>query len=308
MRLLIVNYHYIREQVYRGGIYPVSPQSLRVQVESLARHYKFVSQQDLLSCRERDSYPDENLCLLTFDDGLREQAMALDVLKVLSIPALCFPTVRPVAEGKAHDVHKLHRILAEWSEEDLETNLLAHGYGEANIPEGAPEKQYLYDTPRMKRIKYYLNFVLQNTARDEVVDALFSSIEPDEHKFARELYMGAEEWKALAQTGQLGCHGWSHSPLAKMEPAQMRQDIQSACAFMEKETGEKVKAFSYPYGSVEAVSDAVEEAAKDAGLGLGFTMTRGFNAQEDLRRGLRLRRVDTNDAPGGKSQSETYRP
>lgn len=48
MELLIVNFHYFREEMYSSGIYPVSRQRLLYQVEELSKTYAFLSQDELV--------------------------------------------------------------------------------------------------------------------------------------------------------------------------------------------------------------------------------------------------------------------
>jgi hypothetical protein len=40
----------------------------------------------------------------------------------------------------------------------------------------------------------------------------------------------------------------------------------------------------------------------------GLTMVRGINNDDDIRARMMLRRVDTNDAPGGKLNSTEFAP
>src|SRR5687767_1464730 len=119
MRLLIVNYHYIRDVKPRAGIYPLTVAEFRAQVELLGRSYRFTSQGELIGMLDADVFPDENLCLLTFDDSLAEQWCALEVLGSLSIPAICFATTDWIVDRRPHDVHKLHYIFSQLPETRL---------------------------------------------------------------------------------------------------------------------------------------------------------------------------------------------
>jgi peptidoglycan/xylan/chitin deacetylase (PgdA/CDA1 family) len=310
MRLLIVNYHYIRDVKPPAGIYPLSVAEFRSQVETLGKHYEFTSQSDLLGMLDADSFPDGNFCLLTFDDSLAEQWDALDVLFRLSIPALCFATTDWIVERRPHDVHKRHYIFSQLDEKRL-LDILHDRFqlGDQPLDEAVIAEQYSYDTPGMRRIKFFLNFVLSEVERRKAVDALFSQVEPDERRFTGSLYMSSEQLIALAERGMLGTHTCSHSPLATLRPADMRSEIATSKRVLEELTGNPIRSISYPYGGSTAVSQDVASTSRDEGLRLGLTMFRGINDDSDLRgNSLLLKRVDTNDAPGGKLRSEKYVP
>jgi peptidoglycan/xylan/chitin deacetylase (PgdA/CDA1 family) len=309
MRLLIVNYHYIRDVKPNAGIYPLSTVDFQSQVEVLGKHYRFTSQEQLFSMIDADSFPDENLCLLTFDDSLAEQWCALDVLARLSIPALCFATTDSIVNRRAHDVHKLHYVFSRIPETRL-LALLDHEYGIAEQPidQAVLDKEYRYDSPGMRRVKFFLNYRMSDDDRRLAVDRLFAELEPDERKFSDALYMTSEQLVTLARSGMLGTHSRTHRPLSILAPEDMRDEIAGSKRILEEVTGSPIQSISYPYGGPAAVSQTVAGVARDAGIRLGLTMFRGMNDEGDLRDGLMLKRVDTNDAPGGKLRSNQYVP
>ena len=309
MRLLIVNYHYVRSTATGTGIYPVSPAAFRRQVEHLGSLYRFISEPDLVRMIDADRYPDANLCLLTFDDALREQWAALEILSGLSVPAVCYATTEPLSRGTVHDVHKLHHVLARMSEDDIVD--VCHRAGDLDgrrFDQALLDEEYRYDSHAMQRVKFLLNFMATAEERRVIIDQLFQALEPDERAFARRLYMDAGQLAALARAGMLGTHTRTHRPLAALSPAEIDDEIASSMADLRAYTGEEVRSISYPYGGPAAVSPQVAETARAHGLRFGLTMVRGFNDDRDLRAGMLLRRVDTNDAPGGKLGSTAYVP
>jgi len=157
-------------------------------------------------------------------------------------------------------------------------------------------------------VKFILNYRLSDDARRIAVDRLFAEIEPDEKMFSDTLYMTAEQLATLGRRGMLGTHGRSHRPLAILPPADMHDEIAGSKKVLESITGSAIRSISYPYGGPAAVSPQVASVARDAGIRFGFTMFRGVNDEHDLRDGLMLKRVDTNDAPGGKLRSNQYVP
>ena len=309
MRLLIVNYHYIRDVKPKCGIYPLTIAEFQAQVELLGAHYRFTSQPELLRMLEADEFPAGNFCLLTFDDALAEQWRAIEVLDRLSIPAMFFTTTDWIADRRPHDVHKLHYIFTQLPEARV-LELLRQEFrmDEHAMDEALLSQQYSYDSPGMRRAKYFLNFFLSAGDRRKAVDRLFAEVESDERRFSGELYMTPEQLVTLARREMLGTHTCSHRPLATLPPHELADEIAGSKRALERLTGRPIQAISYPYGGTAAVNPEVAILARSQGLRLGMTMERGVNGDSDLREGLLLKRVDTNDAPGGKLGSSQYLP
>ena len=75
MRLLAVNHHYYRESAPESGIYPITPAAFDDEIALLAKSWQIASQDATI---EALSLPQSSvaLCLITFDDGLKEQMAA----------------------------------------------------------------------------------------------------------------------------------------------------------------------------------------------------------------------------------------
>jgi hypothetical protein len=71
-------------------------------------------------------------------------------------------------------------------------------------------------------------------------------------------------------------------------------------SYLEEITGAPIQSFSYPFGSTAAVNDSVARQVHEINLKFAVTMFRGINSEADLTNPFLLKRVDTNDAPGGK--------
>ena len=309
MRLLIVNFHYIRDQKPRAGIYPLSTNEFRQQIERLAKLYCFISQQELAEMVVKDNLPDKRCCMLTFDDGLKEQWLALYILERLSIPAVCFATTQPLTEGRAHDAHKMHYVYSKLEDDDLYALLHERFHiREYTFDDVLVQQEYRYDTPIKGRIKFFINFVLDEINRLAIVDYLFSQVEPNEAVFTRRLYMDTHDLSKLAAAGMLGTHTKTHRPLATLDAPIMKDEISGSRRILEDLTGFPIRSISYPFGGLAAVNPEVADVARSDGILYGLTMVRGINNDDDIRERMMLHRVDTNDAPGGKYNSLQFVP
>lgn len=307
MRLLIVNFHYFREETYPSGIYPVNRAALNRQVDELAKQYTFISQNELAQAIATKNYSDKDFCLITIDDGLKEQMAAFEFLKEKGIPSILYVPTDAIQNRKVLNVHKLHYVRTQMTDDDL-YGLLDEKYNISNVTFdiAALANQYRYDNDTARKVKYFLNFVLTEEQKEEATNFFFSRLVNNETDFANQLYMNEADLKTLANAGVLGSHGCAHIPLATKPFEVAKADIQQSLNYLETITGKPVLSFSYPYGGKDAVNTNLAPAFENTNIKFALTMWRGVNTIENFNNPLFLHRVDTNDAPGGKNNSAEY--
>jgi peptidoglycan/xylan/chitin deacetylase (PgdA/CDA1 family) len=305
--LLAVNFHYIRPegQYPFPGIFPTPPEALQAQLDELGRDFEFISGNDLLGALRDGRGLPELACLITFDDGLREQyEAAAPILEQAGVSGVFFVCTQPVNEGVGLAVHKMHRLRATRSPEaffeqavrtaerlgiNLDLNL---------VDDEKANEQYLYDDPPTRRIKYLFNHILDFDDFRRLISAMFQ-VEMDERPFCEEMYMDKKQIHDLASRHTVGSHSHFHGPLASLAGDELWGSLRRSRLVLEGITGREVRLVSYPYGGPTAVSRRVAQAAKDVGFSAGFTMERSLN--QALSDPHLLARVSTNDAPGGKT-------
>ena len=305
MILLAVGYHYVSASVPRSprAIFPVTVDALAAQLELLGSAFEFVSRDRLVAAAAGDEKLPERACVVTFDDGLRCQVeLALPVLERLGVPATFFLPARPLAEGCALFVHKVHALRERLDEQvflrRLRRVLAERGLDVGPVLEEEARAHYRYDPPESAEVKYLLNMALPLEHREPVVAALFEEVFPDEAAFCRELYMGPEEVAELERDHRaVGAHSYAHEPLALLGEAELADDLERSVAALEGMTGARPLALSYPHGTPATVDLRVARAAARAGFRVAFTMERALN--RSLEEPLLLGRLDANDAPGG---------
>jgi len=306
MQLLAVNYHYFREKKYQNGIYPLSLQEFSNQIDELSKYYNFISQEDLSNKIINNQFDNKNYCLLTFDDGLKEQMLALELLNKKGIPGLFYVTTDSIKNNSVVDVHKLHYIRSVMTDNDVYKfidNFI--NLEQIKYPDNINEL-YRYDTLETKKLKYLLNFILEPKIKEEIISKLFSTL-VDETQFSKELYMNINDIRKINSFGYLGTHTNRHLPLATLSNTLIKEEIQSSLDFLSSECKiDNIKSISYPYGGAKAVNDIVAQVSSDFSFYFGLTMFRGINSKADFKNPFLLKRVDTNDAPGGKLQSTEF--
>lgn len=297
MPLLAVNHHYYRPVAPQGGIYPISPAQLRSEVMTLRRRYRLPRFEAApLIVEEIDDWSSDNVAILTFDDGLKEQMAALRDLERLDTAAIFFVPTMPAVHGKLLDVHKLHLIRSLREDASLFYNLETYFPNQIrDLDEAAAEKQYRYDTPTARKIKFLLNFVLDAESRNDWINHVFEESVGSEVAVARDLYMDADDIRTLAKLGLLGTHGHNHIPLAQVDSNHAKADVLESLNILEHVGGERIRGISYPYGGPSAVSNCVAELCGELGLRYGFTMQRGLNSTTDQFNPMLLKRIDCKD-------------
>jgi peptidoglycan/xylan/chitin deacetylase (PgdA/CDA1 family) len=309
MQLLSVNFHYIRDSKPKQGIYPRSLKEFENQISELSHYYEFISQDELKKIISDKGNSSGKYCIITFDDNLKEQISVVDFLQKQSVPALFFSTTYPYINNDVHDVHKTHQIFIHNSDNEMAAYLdKKFGFHNVKFSKEQLDNSYSYDNKLKKKIKLFLNFILKEDQRKEVLNELFLKSVDDLKDFISEFYFSKEDLKFLASRGMLGTHSHSHLPLASLSAEDAMKEISISIKYLEKLTKTKIKAILYPYGRNGAVDATVSSISKKLGLEIGFTMNRGINNIDNLIDPLMLMRVDTNDAPGGKSRSKKFYP
>jgi hypothetical protein len=159
--------------------------------------------------------------------------------------------------------------------------------------------QYPYDPPESAQLKYALNFLLTPEDRDALVDLCFAELfGSPEAEISEAIYLGSDDLRQLGARGAVGTHGDDHVPLGLMSAAEARASIRRSLDHLERWTGRRPYAMSYPYGSRDASAEWVGQVAAAAGVAFAFTMERAANPT--LERPMHLARFDCNDLPGGK--------
>ena len=203
MKLLIVNFHYIRDKKYQSGIYPRTLSELSNQIDSISKHYKFISQENLISqLLNKSISKNAKYCLLTFDDGLKEQMEAFKMLIKKGIPAVFFVNTKPIKNNTVADVHKLHHIRSKLCDEEiLKLIKPIHKVDNFNYPSNI-NQLYRYDSTDAKKLKYLFNFGLEPEVKALVIKNIFNNYF-DETSLSRELYMNGDDIITLSNSDAL---------------------------------------------------------------------------------------------------------
>lgn len=297
MPLLAINHHYFRESGTGRGIYPTTPRILSEEVLKIrAAGWRVGTQDDVFAFLSGRLASDDKVAILTFDDGMAEQMGALGQLEALGASAIFFVPTAPIKEHFVLDVHKLQMIRARVEDAQIAVELdKTFSFSKKDFDDDLLEIQYRYDDHLGRRVKYFLNFMLEEDARLAWTTEYFESLFGDEREVAASLYMSPDDLRRLSAKRLLGSHAHSHLPLATLAADRMQHELAHSRRLIEEMTASSPAGVSYPFGGKSAVGHEVFDRASSCGYVYGFTMERGINDLPEEANPMALRRIDVND-------------
>lgn len=244
-RLLVVMYHGVTRREYDPPVWTQLPEEVfRGQLEFLARAYQPVALPRVLAAIAGDETLPERAVLVTFDDGLRNNAtVAWPILRQLGIPATIFLTVDFIGTDRFFWVDELYMHLVEAARSGRTWPLADRDEVEARLRAGKLWEAYLHLVEQYKR--------LAEAARDENLATLAAAL-----PFARAEYeedFGLMDWRQVeAMHGEggidFGVHTATHQILAEMDPTRAEHELAGAKQILEERLGAPAPAFCYPNG------------------------------------------------------------
>ena len=300
--LNVVMYHYVRDlpSTRFPRIKGLLSDDFKRQVTWLSEYQEMATLESALAFLAGQYKPSRDLCLLTFDDGLKDHYT--EVLPLLSehrIEGLFF-LITSCLDGRVVSVHKNHFLMAalefdEYREAFLER--LAELSPETGTAVDLKQVQHAYrwDPPEVAAFKYLLNFKIEETLRDQILDDLFIEYLGDEEAFARDLYLSWDEALEMQKYGMvMGGHSHNHVALATMDASRQRADLKTCTTILRgKLKPQNFWPFSYPYGKTNSFNSLTVESIQGLGFDCAFATEVGENrVGQDL---FRIRRIDTKD-------------
>lgn len=304
--LHIVFYHYVRDlpRTPFPRIKGMLLDDFRRQVGELRRQYEMATLESALDFLTGKYKPHSDLCLLTFDDGLREHFT--DVTPLLAdygIQGLFFVITSCLEDHRVVPVHMNHFLMATLHFDDYRQAFLRRLKGSAR--EAAARKldplivqrTYPLDTLAVAEFKYLFNFILDPAQRDKAVEELFAKFVGDERPFARSLYLSWAEAVEMQNAGMvIGGHSHEHRPLATLSDEELDRDLTKCRTLLTSNLHpQPIWPFCYPYGKNDSFGNATIRKLRDVGFGCSFTTESEINVAGMDR--FRVNRVDCNRAP-----------
>ena len=287
--LHVVMYHYVRDlpRTRFPRIHGLLPDEFRAQIDELSSHFEMATLESALDFLAGDYHPTRDLCILTFDDGLKEHVTnVMPLLAERGIQGLFGVITNCIEDHRVAPVHMNHFLTAmldfkEYrSAFEREINGFEPGLIQrTRIDSAAARRSYPLDTAEMASFKLLLNFLLPSHIRDTAIQRVFDHYCGPEKEFADELYMSWSEVRQLQRAGMLiAGHTHWHRPLSTLNDLELAYDIGVSRALMDMHLEPQHQwPFSYPYGKRNSYSDKVVGKLREAGYHCAFGTERGHN-------------------------------
>jgi peptidoglycan/xylan/chitin deacetylase (PgdA/CDA1 family) len=260
---LVVMYHYVwpDEEPIPGGIRPLRASEFEEQLDWLAERYEIVGADEFLrSYREPSDRPP---CLLTFDDGTRDQAeVAAPILARRGLSGVFFIATGPASGGPIPLTHALHWLLGQ-DERDVWEAFERYAVSELGGPaslgsEDVARSSYYYESPLRARIKYAANMALPAHRTREVIERLVRAHGKTMRGLAEEWFASSDQLVEMARSGMtIGMHGVTHQSLQVMGPDGTRREIRECARFLRELLGAPPRWWACPFGGTGAPEETI---------------------------------------------------
>jgi peptidoglycan/xylan/chitin deacetylase (PgdA/CDA1 family) len=280
----VVAYHYVRDpgQNRFPRLHAMSADDFRAQVDCLASRCEMATVESAMAFLSGTHRPTRDMCLLTFDDGVRDHAdTVFPHLADRGIEGVFF-LITSCLNGGMAPVHKNHFLTAELGFAEFRRRVVTQLEERGGVPAvdaGAAARTYRWDTQEVAEFKHLLNFVLSDAVRDAVVDEVFAACLGDSREFSRELYLNWSDAAAMQRGGMaIGGHTHTHPVLARLTPAEQGFELTTSSAEMRRRLPDQsLWPFSYPYGKPDAFDSTSVALLRELAFCCGFTSVPGQN-------------------------------
>ena len=260
----------------------------RKQIAWLASHYEMSSLHRALEFLRGDYTPARDLCVLTFDDGLKEHYT--DVMPMLAeyrIQGIFGVITSCIENHNIAPVHMNHFLMAELDFDTYRSEFICRleamkpgALTFADVDPQVAQQSYPLDTREVAMFKFLFNFSLEPCARDAIVKSIFDEYLGDQESFARELYMSWEEVREVQSAGMLVAgHTHWHRPLSTLTDAELDADLSTSRALFDQNLApQELWPFSYPNGKKNSYTEAVMRLLPRLGFTCAFNTECGANS------------------------------
>jgi peptidoglycan/xylan/chitin deacetylase (PgdA/CDA1 family) len=313
-QLHVATYHYVRDlpNTRFPKIKGMMLDDFREQVRVLPDLFEMATVSSTLEFLNGTYRPQRDLCLMTFDDGLKEHyADVTPILEENGIEGVFFLISSCLEDHAVAPVHMNHFLMAGLGFEKYRAMFMeiirAGGDSEQfekQVDSGVSRHTYPLDTIDVARFKFLFNFVLPPSRRDGAVRDLFQRCLGDEREFAKELYVSWAEAREMQKAGMtMGGHTHEHRPLATLSHDELKLDLTTSTELIHANLEPQAYwPFSYPYGKANSFNENVIAMLRQLGFHFSLCTEKGLNLPgADL---FAIRRIDCKEITSAGNHAE----
>lgn len=299
-RALVLMYHRVANDddlarcPHQTGI-RVSRSTFEKQMLYLRERFRILHLNDFMECIERKSAIGRNRCLLTFDDGWKDNYQnAYPILREMGLPAVIFLATDYVGTRAIFWQDKMAELIRQLRDAYRSGGSIRSGNWHELHATGLEPLMQADEGGFQTELSKYLSAMKKMNREDR--EALIQSVsgmttEMSSRCTAEEAFMNWEEIKLMAENGiSFGSHGKSHTILPTMANIDVEREVRESKSMIETMLGTSVECFCYPNGDY---TEEVIETVKNAGYKAAFSTERGTHGEDDNP--YRIRRINIHE-------------
>lgn len=175
----------------------------------------------------------EKLCILTFDDGLKNQYdNVLPILQKYNLSGVFFISAYPILEQKICQVHKIQFLVHnKYNINNIFKETIEKLNYQTNDEIWNKNSISLIENNSWSSTEIFLTKILRKSDNELIVNELFekyilNKINKNEEEFVYDFYMSLENLKELHKTGmEIGVHGYYHNDKDNIDSIKKTQDF-----------------------------------------------------------------------------------
>lgn len=299
-KAVVLMYHRVltKEQRAKTGSHPgiiVDAEVFASQMAFLKNRFNVLTIEEFVNRMERKVPFDSATCLITFDDGWRDNySHALPILRQYGIPAVIFLPVNFIGGRRLFWQELLTHLTlravvqARQSPDCRErlSKLLAVVGLESILEVSKPDPRVTV-MEAVRRQKQLPPMVINSTLTGLAEEL---GVQWEEYQ-ETDGFLDWGQVSTMARQGvTFGGHGAEHRILTFVPPSEAREEIQTAMAVLDSRLSVPTQAFSYPNGNW---SPEVAKLVEESGYRVAFTTDPGYVNCDDDR--FSIRRVNIHD-------------
>ena len=276
--LIVLTYHRIANEPDLDDPLKVSLSTFEQQILYLKRNFRIISGEELAAIIKREGPFPENACLITFDDGWKDNyTNAFPILKRYGVPAILFVPTDYVGTDRVFWHEQLTLALMSFSN-NIDMRRVKDRF--SRWPKSVLKKIELITThpqhlrrPTVNDLIEYLKCFGEekNISLAQELDALLFDGK-------REKPPSMLSWEEILEMSkdniQIGSHGKTHCLLTQIDEGRVRAELTESKNIIEKRIERPVNFLAYPNGNY---NEGIKKLARRVGYLACFTCQTGIN-------------------------------
>lgn len=282
----ILMYHRVSPKQDNWSLEPISPQNFEMQIKYFNDNYNIIALEDFAYIIKSGKLLPKKAIAITFDDGYKDNYQyAYPILKKYHLPATIFLATGYIGTSNLFWWDKVSYIIQNTKMNSISLNEFKP-YSLRFDPDRNKSSSKI-----IKKLKE-----LPDKEKNDIIEKLANALGVETpQNLGKGLLLSWDEIIEMGNNGiSFGAHTVNHPILTNLPLEQVKFEITQSKNMIEKITGKKVIAFSYPNGDFGDYNDDIIELVKKSGFAFAVSVAPGrlINNNEKIYELSRLSMFD----------------